>query len=39
MGLGRSFWREARQTLTRLLSKEEGLIRDNKSLQQKLLVK
>ncbi|XP_062511882.1 fumarylacetoacetase-like [Corticium candelabrum] len=38
MALGRSAWSEARQTLQRLLSSQEGIIRDNASLQAKALI-
>jgi len=38
MSLGKPFWREARTTLTRLLSKEEGVLRDNARLQQAVFV-
>ena len=32
MAMGRNAWTEARTTLTRLLSAEEGVLRDNKDL-------
>ena len=39
MNLGRPAWKEARETLTRLLSAQEGVLRDDKALQQKVLVR
>ncbi len=38
MALGKDAWREARSTLTRLLSASEGLLRDDAALRQQLLV-
>lgn len=38
MGTGKSAWQETRSTLQRLLSSSEGVIRDNESLRQKVLV-
>src|SRR4051794_31421369 len=38
MGLGPPFWKEARETITRLLPKDESVLRDNKSLQEKALL-
>jgi hypothetical protein len=37
MGMGRSAWKEARSTITRLLSKEEGIVRDSKHRDQLLV--
>ena len=34
MAMGRSAWTEARTTLTRLLSAQEGILRDNKELME-----
>lgn len=38
MALGKDAWREARSTLTRLLSSSEGQLRDDAALRQQLLV-
>eukprot|EP00210_Caulerpa_lentillifera_P008219 g7847.t1 len=38
MGLGKSAWSEARVTLQRLFASNEGIIRDNPTLQQELLI-
>eukprot|EP01100_Stratorugosa_tubuloviscum_P007350 TRINITY_DN3067_c1_g1_i1.p1 TRINITY_DN3067_c1_g1~~TRINITY_DN3067_c1_g1_i1.p1 ORF type:complete len:465 (-),score=241.76 TRINITY_DN3067_c1_g1_i1:77-1366(-) len=38
MALGRPAWREARQTLTRLLSAEESTLRDNSELRNRCLI-
>jgi fumarylacetoacetase len=38
MSLGRPAWREARQTLTRLLSKDEGRLRDDAGLRQAAII-
>jgi len=38
MGLGRAAWTEARQTLQKILSANEGVLRDNTELQKKCLI-
>lgn len=38
MSLGKPAWREARQTLTRLLSKDEGRLRDDEALRQAAII-
>ncbi|GMH42869.1 hypothetical protein BSKO_10788 [Bryopsis sp. KO-2023] len=38
MGLGRSAWREVRESLMRLFSSAEGIIRDDEQLQEKVLI-
>lgn len=38
MALGRPAWEEARQVLQRVLSSNEGVLRDNSSLQQRALI-
>lgn len=38
MSLGRPAWQEARQTLTRLLSKDEGRLRDDADLRQAAII-
>lgn len=38
MGMGRSAWREARTTLGRLLSKQEGALRDRRDLCQRAII-
>jgi fumarylacetoacetase len=38
MSVGRPVWKEARTTIVRLLSKEEGTLRDNQQLRQHALV-
>ena len=38
MSLGRTAWREARETLIRLLSSSEGLLRDDGKLQEKVVI-
>ena len=39
MALGRSNWTRTRETLTRLLSQETSVIRDDKSLRSKALIR
>ncbi|CAD7700846.1 unnamed protein product [Ostreobium quekettii] len=38
MALGYAAWQEARTTLTRLLSSAEGVLRDDRTLQEKILI-
>ena len=38
MELGKPAWQEARNTLTRLLSADEGALRDSPALQEKCLL-
>lgn len=38
LGLGRCAWREARATLTRLLSSSEGALRDNMLLRERAIL-
>lgn len=38
MALGKPAWQEARQTLTRLLSKDEGRLRDDAALRQAAII-
>jgi len=38
MALGKPAWQEARATLTRLLSKDEGQLRDNAALRQAAII-
>jgi fumarylacetoacetase len=38
MALGKPAWQEARQTLTRLLSKDEGRLRDDEALRQAAII-
>lgn len=38
MSLGKPAWQEARQTLTRLLSSAEGVLRDNTALRQSAII-
>jgi len=38
MSHGRPFWKEIRSTVSRLLSQQEGVLRDDKSLQSRALV-
>lgn len=39
MSLGKSAWSEARTTLQRLLSAQEGVLRDNVALREQVLIK
>ncbi|XP_073230518.1 fumarylacetoacetase-like isoform X2 [Porites lutea] len=38
MGLGREAWKETRDTLQRILSSNEGILRDNSNLQSRCLI-
>lgn len=38
MGLGRPAWQEARSTLQKILSRDEGVLRDDASLREKALI-
>ncbi len=38
MALGRPAWREARASLLRLLSKDEGALRDNAAVRQEAII-
>lgn len=38
MALGKPAWQEARATLTRLLSKDEGQLRDNAAIRQAAII-
>ncbi|KAL9958442.1 hypothetical protein ACROYT_G035454 [Oculina patagonica] len=38
MGLGREAWKETRNTLQRILSSDEGVLRDNSDLQSRCLI-
>jgi len=38
MSMGKSIWREARETLTKILSKNEGILRDNIELREKSFI-
>lgn len=38
MSLGKPWWAEARQTIQRLLSDSEGVLRDDKALQNQVLI-